>query len=845
VNPDPRLPDLFAQASELEGEAQAAWLAGLRLEDETLAREVAELLAASAADTGRFETPAWERLPPEGEKPAAPAPERVGSYRILREIGRGGMGRVFLAEQEEAAFRRTVALKVIDHPVVAEDMVRRFRDEVRILAGLEHPGIARFFDGGRAADGTWFLALEYVEGEDLLAFVRRWNLDLRARVELFLQVLEAVDFAHRRLVVHRDLKPANVLVDADGRARLLDFGISKIVDPDADDSLSLHTELRAFTPAYASPEQLRGERATVATDVYSLGVMLYEILAGRRPFARRNQADLGRDPEPPSTAARQPSAAPDDSQETSTLIRWRDLTGDLDAVTLKALRGEPESRYHSAAAFADDLRRWLAGEPVEAHRGGRRYRLAKFVARHRLSLSAATAICLALAAGFSAALEQRSRALAAQARAEATVADLHRLTQSMLFEIYEDVRELPNSLKVSDKVVRGATEALDRLAATAGDDPRLLADLASGYERLGSLFSPHPAVRRSLNQPRAALGYYERAVAIRQRLAARPAAGFADRLAFANSLGSLAQAQMNAGDTAGSVKSTREGIRRLAALQAEAPDPAALRFWLAFAYSQAWLRAQRAGDLPSVDAHGKAAMKFWLDFAAAPPSPAVLDEPEFIGIGPLGTRILQLSDYPEEALRINDLALAALDRGALGEPEGWLAANSRFAILNERIDALEDLNRPAEALAALKEMLRLRQAIPRDSDDLLSESITRIDSGQKAAELGARAGDFAFADRSIADAERAVAEAEGRWGEAAFASARVELEWTQAKVFERRAERSASRDERRRMLAAALERYRAAMARAERLGNDVHGIPPDRLANLRGHARRIQEELQP
>ena len=443
------------------------------------------------------------------------------------------MGRVFLAEQEGADFRRTVAVKIIDRLAAAETTVRRFRDEVRILASLEHPSIARFFDGGRTVDGTWFLALEDVDGQDLLTFVRSGRLDLGARIALFLQVLDAVDFAHRRLIVHRDLKPGNVLVDADGRAKLLDFGVSKILDPESTDHAT-RTDLRALTPAYASPEQRRGERVTVSTDVYSLGVMLYEMLAGRRPFAGAERsgfdmAALVREPELPSAVVRRGVGhgpdAPTDRREIPP-IRRHDLTGDLDAITLKALRPEPESRYPSAAAFADDLRRWLAREPVAARRGGRRYRIGKLLSRHRVLLVATAAIVVAVAAGVSVALVERARALDAQAHAEATVADLHRLTQSMLFEIYEDVRYLPNSLKVSGRIATQATDALDRLAVIAGDDPRLLSNLAAGYERLGSLFSDVPRTAgRLFSKPKLGVMYFERALAIRERLASRPAAG--------------------------------------------------------------------------------------------------------------------------------------------------------------------------------------------------------------------------------------------------------------------------------------------------------------------------------
>jgi eukaryotic-like serine/threonine-protein kinase len=462
---NPRLPELFAVANELEGEARAAWLAELHRQDADLAREVEELLAAAPAGERLFDTPAWQRLPPGAGEEAPQAPEQVGPYRIRREIGHGGMGRVFLAEQEEEEFRRTVALKIIERrPFMAEETVRRFRGEVRILAGLDHPGIARFFDGGRAADGTWFLALEYVEGEDLLAFVRRRDLDLRARVELFLQVLDAVDFAHRRLVVHRDLKPGNVLVGADGRPKLLDFGISKIVDPDSADEAT-RTELRAFTPAYASPEQLRGERVTIAADVYSLGVMLYEILAGQRPFALRTASGFDpaareRDPAPPSTAARQTSSPSGDTRA-ATLVGWRDLAGDLDAITLKALRTEPESRYLSAAAFADDLRRWLRGEPVAARRGGRRYRLAKFVARHRTSVAFATLAALALAAGLAGTLVQSRRATrqAAIAREQRDFA-LRQLSRA------EAINEL-NAFLLSDAAPNGRPFTPGELLAQA------------------------------------------------------------------------------------------------------------------------------------------------------------------------------------------------------------------------------------------------------------------------------------------------------------------------------------------------------------------------------------------
>jgi serine/threonine protein kinase len=296
-------------------------------------------------------------------EPARSHPDRVGPYRLLRELGEGGMGRVFLAEQETPDFRRTVAIKLIDRPGASTQSIARFRDEVRILASLDHPGIVRFLDGGLSSEGVWFLALEYVEGDDLVAHARRLELGVAARVELVAAVAEAVQFAHERGVIHRDIKPANVLVARDGRPRLLDFGISKLLDREEAAGLATTRHgAHPLTPAYASPEQLAGESATPASDIYSLGVLLYELLAGARP------ATVPTEPEPPSRAARR--SGPRTGRSAGRRIRR-----DLDAICLKALRRAPVERYATAGRFAVDLRRHLAGEPVEARPRRSRWRL--------------------------------------------------------------------------------------------------------------------------------------------------------------------------------------------------------------------------------------------------------------------------------------------------------------------------------------------------------------------------------------------------------------------------------------------------------------------------------------
>jgi serine/threonine protein kinase len=412
------LPELFARALELDDFGRRALVGEVLARDPALGAELS-LLLENAAETGSpLDRSPW----PADEDPEdfdhVPL-ERVGPYRIVRELGRGGMGRVYLAEEETEVFRRSVALKVIDRPRGDDEAVRRFRDEVRILSSLEHPGIARFLAGGRAPDGTWFLALELVEGEDLLTWARARDLSVRTRIELFVAALEAVQFAHARGIIHRDLKPSHLLVDRDGRPRLLDFGISKLIDPETQASLAeTRTESRVLTPGYASPEQFRGDPLTPAADVYALGVVLYELLAGRRPFGDKKtpRADLERDvlerdPEAPSTVARRATSKTDTASATTGSKRFQvgELTRDLDAICLKALRKSPLERYADAGELAEDLRRYLAGLPVEARRGGRRYRAARFLRRHRGRLATAAALAIAVAIAV-AGLRQAGRA---------------------------------------------------------------------------------------------------------------------------------------------------------------------------------------------------------------------------------------------------------------------------------------------------------------------------------------------------------------------------------------------------------------------------------------------------
>ncbi len=365
-----RLRELFDRIVELPAEERDAEIARTTEGDAALAEELRALLGHAA----REET-SLDSVPLLVSEWSDPPPPVIPGFRVHHRIGRGGSATVYLADQERADFTRVVALKVVDS-LVHSGSSWRAREEQRILARLEHPGIARLYDTGVTPLGQPYLAMEHVEGESIVDHCRSHQLPIRARIELFLSMLDAVSYAHQQGIVHRDLKPANILVSARGEAKLLDFGIAKLVAPEDEDQT--RTLQRAMTPAYASPEQMRGGRITPASDIFSLGVVLYKLLANTIP-PRLHEGD----PEAPSAAFTTTAMSPADA------ARWRStLRGDLDAVALKTLRTLPEDRYPSAAALADELRRVLDGRPVAARHGDRVYRAGKFVRRHRGAVAA-------------------------------------------------------------------------------------------------------------------------------------------------------------------------------------------------------------------------------------------------------------------------------------------------------------------------------------------------------------------------------------------------------------------------------------------------------------------------
>ena len=413
----------------------------------------------------------------------------VGRYAIVSRRARGGMATVYEAERSDGVYEQRVALKVLRRGLDTEDLIRRFRTERQILSSLSHPNIARLLDGGATDDGRPYLVMELVEGDSITRFADTQQLDVRARLELFLGVADAVHAAHQQLVVHRDIKPSNILIDRHGRVKLLDFGVAKLVDPERTE----HTEggARTLTPDYASPEQLRGDSITTATDVYQLGLLLRELLCGVRPFA--TDTITGEPPVRPSRAAVQPArgAAPPEARaaaRASTVARLtRQLQGDLDVIVGKALRTEPSERYASADELSTDVRRHLDGLPILAHPESTRYRMAKFARRHSWSVGAGAVSAILLVSYAVTATVQGARLAAAGVLAQQEARTADQVTEFLvrLFQSGNPTVAVSDTVSVLGILEEGARRIDTALADQPAVRARMLLAIGRAFTGLG------------------------------------------------------------------------------------------------------------------------------------------------------------------------------------------------------------------------------------------------------------------------------------------------------------------------------------------------------------------------
>ena len=561
--------------------------------------ELRRLLAEHARATGLLDRSPAEIL--------TRRERQIGPYLLEREIGSGGMGVVYEASRADRSFQRRVAIKILRRDLSSKLFLSRFDRERHILARLEHPHIAAIFDGGETPESDPYFVMELVDGIPITRYAETHGLTVAQRLDLFLQVCNAVQYAHRNLTVHRDLKPSNILVTAAGAVKLLDFGVAKLIETEAGGAEGAATEA-LLTPAYTSPEQIRREPASTSGDIFQLGILLYELLAGRHPFQKPGslphqvmRAICEDDPPPPSAVAAKDA---------------RRLRGELDAIVLTALRKEPSWRYASVEQMAGDVACYRSGWPVKARGSSAAYRLKKFARRQWLPLGAAGLLLVSLAGGMLATAYQAHRADLARASADRARAQAERqralaetaqrtaveertlaedrsreaqfergreqeryrevraLASSLLFDLYDGVRDLAGSSTARKLIVTKAQQQLALLAGESGNDIGLERDLAACYERMGELrVDPR---QPNKNDAAAALEDYRHAVGLRRKIAGLANATVNDRGDLALSMAKLGDGQFLAGDAKSAMQSYQAAWDLARTVSNAAPGNAAL-----------------------------------------------------------------------------------------------------------------------------------------------------------------------------------------------------------------------------------------------------------------------------
>jgi len=470
-----RIRALFEGALAVAAPERQSWI-DRHAPDKSVASEVYELISCYEQWPDFLEESAALGLVAGDVPVSPPVGRRLGPWRLEREIGRGGMGVVWEAVRDDQTFRQRVAIKILSAGLQSSSGIARFVEERQILANLCHPGIARLLDGGSMEDGSPYLVMEYVEGERLDEWLAH-SPSLGERLRVFLSICPAVEYAHRHLIVHGDLKPANIMVTPEGEAMLLDFGVARLLGPGLDGLT--RTRTRLFSPRFASPEQVRGQPVTTATDIHALGVLLYLMLTERQPYASGIEDTL---------EVMRAICSDEPATSSSAPVPWRKaLRGELDAIVLQCLRKDPEERYRSAHDLSEDIAAWRDGGPVRAHRPGWVQRARKLVRRNRALSAAIMLAVLSMIGGSGVAFWQAHQARQERQRAEMRFQQVKRLAHSVLFDLHDAIKDLPGSTAARRLLVQEALEYLRELEATGGNSRELDSELAAAYMRVGDV----------------------------------------------------------------------------------------------------------------------------------------------------------------------------------------------------------------------------------------------------------------------------------------------------------------------------------------------------------------------
>jgi tetratricopeptide (TPR) repeat protein len=764
LTPDAQAADRWRRVRQITSETlerpeseRPSWLAEACAGDEALYREVHSLLTAHARAGAFLETPG---LAHEGAAEAIEATARheltsiaagrdIGPYRIVRELGQGGMGIVYLAERADAVFEKQVAIKVVLGGFASGPWVtQRFHEERRILATLDHPNIARLLDGG-TIDGVPYFVMEYVDGVPLDLHCEAIPLSVEQRLVRFRQVCAAVHYAHQRLVIHRDLKARNILVRADGTPKLLDFGIARLLEPGLAPGEQTRTRVRPLTLEGASPEQVRGEPMTVTSDVYALGALLYRLLTGQSPYGSRCTTDndliraiCEEDPVRPSAVA--------------PLERRRALRGDLDWIVLKALRKEPDRRYSSVDQLADDIGRHLDGRSVTAAPDSWRYRARKFVVRHRAGVAAGALLGLSLLGGLTATLWQARRAEQQRARAERRFNDVRKLANVVVGELHDAIKDLPGATVARKLLVTQAVEYLDNLAAEATGDESLQRELAGAYLKIGDAqgnpfvanlgdaaaaqrsyekafeiyaaqAAAHPddaLLRRDLAKSQEklatmlwakgehgqALERYHLALGIYEALAAKDASSLEDRYNAARALHGIGQVHLSAGDLPAALDAYRQTLAMMSGLAAAAPQSLPYRRGVALAATKIGDVAFRQHDYAAALASHAQAERVVREIGRENPGRSDLRREQALMLTRLAIDHSHLNRRAE-AIAINREVTALFEALSASDPENAQIQFDMVAAYNNLAEELDTQGDSRAATAAIRRAISIAEGV--------------------------------------------------------------------------------------------------------------------------------------
>lgn len=685
-----KIKSVLQTAIELDVVARRDYLDSACASQPYLRTEVESLLQSYDEDGAFLESPAAVDA---AEFAVAVAPQKfigrhLGPYELLEQTGEGGMGAVYRAVRADGLYDKQVAIKLIRAGLSTDFFVERFRNERQILAGLEHPNIARLLDGGITEEGLPYVVLEFVAGMPIDEYCARHDLPIVDRLKLFRTVCSAVQYAHQNLVVHRDLKPGNILVTEDGIPKLVDFGIAKILHPEKEtEGDRTLTVMRIMTPDFASPEQVRGDPITTASDVYSLGVILYLLLTGRRPYRVSSTAPheiikaiCDTDPEKPSTAVTRFENAKQ-TEGVDSLVRpgvqkgtdlkrdklSRALSGDLDNIVLKALRKEPERRYATVEQLSEDVRRHLEHLPVIARKDTPGYRASRFILRHKAGVAAALVVAITLIVGL--VITVREERLA-----QRRFNDVRSLANSLIFEIHDSIKDLPGSTPARKVIVDRALQYLNALAQESSSDPGLQRELATAYARVALVQGNYR--QDNLGDVKGSLDSYQRALEIRKKIDAK-SRDWLDRIALAEAYRLVAEQQWPTGKEHDARDNIDRAIAISEALNKAHPDDPKVLYELSFDYESSELIGYP--DDPEGDQKGRADIRRALEVDEA-----------MLKIQPDGLR--ELYGYAVDLSRMG---------GSLGEtdPHGALTYYQRDLEISQKLTQRSSEPRYARQLA--------------------------------------------------------------------------------------------------------------------------------------------------